>query len=41
MVKAREVGREYTALVEGRLGSRTGTIDAPLGRHGGSAQGGQ
>lgn len=32
-VKAREVEREYTALVEGRLGSRTGTIDAPLGRH--------
>jgi 23S rRNA pseudouridine1911/1915/1917 synthase len=33
MVKAREVLREYTALVEGQLGSRTGTIDAPLGRH--------
>jgi 23S rRNA pseudouridine1911/1915/1917 synthase len=33
MVKAREVVREYTALVEGRLGSRTGTIDAPLGRN--------
>jgi 23S rRNA pseudouridine1911/1915/1917 synthase len=32
MVKAREVVREYTALVEGRLGSRSGTIDAPLGR---------
>jgi 23S rRNA pseudouridine1911/1915/1917 synthase len=32
MVRAREVVREYTALVEGRLGSRTGTIDAPLGR---------
>jgi 23S rRNA pseudouridine1911/1915/1917 synthase len=32
MVKAREVVREYTALVEGRLGSRKGTIDAPLGR---------
>ena len=32
MVKAREVVREYTALVEGRLESRTGTIDAPLGR---------
>src|SRR5262249_24819069 len=27
MVKAREVLREYTALVEGRLDSRTGTID--------------
>jgi 23S rRNA pseudouridine1911/1915/1917 synthase len=33
MVKAREVLREYTALVEGRLESRSGTIDAPLGRH--------
>jgi 23S rRNA pseudouridine1911/1915/1917 synthase len=33
MVKAREVVREYTALVEGHLGTRTGTIDAPLGRH--------
>jgi 23S rRNA pseudouridine1911/1915/1917 synthase len=33
IVKAREVEREYTALVEGQLGSRTGTIDAPLGRH--------
>ena len=33
MVKAREVLREYTALVEGRLESKTGTIDAPLGRH--------
>ncbi len=32
MVKAREVLREYTAMVEGHLGSRTGTIDAPLGR---------
>lgn len=32
-VKRREVVREYTALVEGRLESRTGTIDAPLGRH--------
>jgi 23S rRNA pseudouridine1911/1915/1917 synthase len=32
-VKRRDVVREYTALVEGRLGSRTGTIDAPLGRH--------
>jgi 23S rRNA pseudouridine1911/1915/1917 synthase len=31
-VKRREVGREYTALVEGHLESRTGTIDAPLGR---------
>jgi 23S rRNA pseudouridine1911/1915/1917 synthase len=33
MVKAHELDREYTALVEGHLGSRTGTIDAPLGRH--------
>ena len=32
-VKRRDVLREYTALVEGHLGSRTGTIDAPLGRH--------
>ena len=31
-IKAREVEREYVALVEGSLGSRTGTIDAPLGR---------
>ena len=32
-VKRRQVVREYTALVEGHLGSRTGMIDAPLGRH--------
>jgi 23S rRNA pseudouridine1911/1915/1917 synthase len=32
-VKRRAVVREYTALVEGRLDSRSGTIDAPLGRH--------
>ncbi len=31
-IKAREVSREYLALVEGALDSRTGTIDAPLGR---------
>ncbi len=31
-IKARQVKREYLALVEGKLGSRTGTIDAPLGR---------
>jgi len=31
-IKAREVARTYTALVEGRLESRTGTIDAPVGR---------
>jgi 23S rRNA pseudouridine1911/1915/1917 synthase len=32
MIKAREVARTYLALVEGKLRSRTGTIDAPLGR---------
>jgi 23S rRNA pseudouridine1911/1915/1917 synthase len=32
MIKAREVSRTYLALVEGRLRSRSGTIDAPLGR---------
>ena len=32
MVKARELERVYAALVEGRLASRTGTIDAPIGR---------
>jgi 23S rRNA pseudouridine1911/1915/1917 synthase len=32
MIKAREVERTYLALVEGHLRSRTGTIDAPLGR---------
>ena len=31
-IKAREARREYLALVEGSLESRTGTIDAPLGR---------
>jgi 23S rRNA pseudouridine1911/1915/1917 synthase len=31
-IKAHEVRRSYLALVEGRLRSRTGTIDAPLGR---------
>ena len=31
-VAAREVEREYVALVEGRLRSREGTIDAPIGR---------
>jgi 23S rRNA pseudouridine1911/1915/1917 synthase len=31
-VKAREVERRYLALVEGALESRTGTIDAPVGR---------
>jgi 23S rRNA pseudouridine1911/1915/1917 synthase len=32
MIKAREVVREYLALVMGRPESRTGTIDAPIGR---------
>jgi 23S rRNA pseudouridine1911/1915/1917 synthase len=32
-IKRREVDREYLALVEGALESRSGTIDAPLGRH--------
>jgi 23S rRNA pseudouridine1911/1915/1917 synthase len=31
-VRDREMGREYLALVEGRVGSRSGTIDAPVGR---------
>jgi 23S rRNA pseudouridine1911/1915/1917 synthase len=31
-VHEREVERSYVALAEGRLASRTGTIDAPLGR---------
>jgi 23S rRNA pseudouridine1911/1915/1917 synthase len=32
VVKARELRRAYLALVEGRPRSRSGTIDAPLGR---------
>ena len=32
MMKAREVTREYTALVEGHPDAELGTIDAPLGR---------
>ena len=32
-VKRREVERVYLALAEGRIRSRTGTIDAPIGRH--------
>lgn len=32
MIKSREVTRAYFALVEGKVRSRTGTIDAPLGR---------
>ena len=31
-VQEREVERVYLALAEGRLASRTGTIDAPIGR---------
>ena len=31
-IQAREMVREYTALVGGALESRSGTIDAPLGR---------
>jgi 23S rRNA pseudouridine1911/1915/1917 synthase len=31
-VRARQVERRYLALAGGRLGSRTGTIDAPIGR---------
>jgi 23S rRNA pseudouridine1911/1915/1917 synthase len=32
MLRRREIEREYLALVEGRPGSRTGTIEAPIGR---------
>lgn len=32
MIKERQVGREYLALIEGHPRSRSGTIDAPLGR---------
>jgi 23S rRNA pseudouridine1911/1915/1917 synthase len=32
MIAAREVTREYLALVEGRPAARRGTIDAPIGR---------
>jgi 23S rRNA pseudouridine1911/1915/1917 synthase len=32
MLAAREITREYLALVEGRPAARTGTIDAPIGR---------
>lgn len=31
-IRRREIEREYVALVAGRPGSRTGTIDAPIGR---------
>ena len=32
LIRDRGLTREYLALVEGRPGSRTGTIDAPIGR---------
>jgi 23S rRNA pseudouridine1911/1915/1917 synthase len=32
-IRAREVERRYLALVRGRLGPPSGTIDAPVGRH--------
>jgi 23S rRNA pseudouridine1911/1915/1917 synthase len=32
LVRERKVERVYLALASGRLGSRTGTIDAPIGR---------
>lgn len=32
MIRDREVSRIYTALADGRFRSRTGTIDAPIGR---------
>jgi 23S rRNA pseudouridine1911/1915/1917 synthase len=32
-LSARRLRREYVALVEGRPSARTGTIDAPIGRH--------
>ena len=31
-IRDRKVGRTYTALAQGRFRSRTGTIDAPIGR---------
>ena len=31
-LRARRIGRTYVALVEGRMGAPTGTIDAPVGR---------
>jgi 23S rRNA pseudouridine1911/1915/1917 synthase len=33
LLRARRMRREYLALVEGRPESKTGTIDAPIGRH--------
>jgi len=31
-IRSRELGRAYLALAQGRLDSRSGTIDAPIGR---------
>jgi len=31
-LRRRRITREYTTLVEGRMGAETGTIDAPIGR---------
>ena len=33
LLSARRLRREYLALVEGRPSARSGTIDAPIGRH--------
>jgi 23S rRNA pseudouridine1911/1915/1917 synthase len=33
MLAARRIAREYRALVEGRPSARSGTIEAPIGRH--------
>lgn len=32
MLRAREIAREYLALVDGRPGTERGTVDAPIGR---------
>jgi len=32
-IRSRELGRAYLALARGHLDSRSGTIDAPIGRH--------
>ncbi|MBK5111707.1 MAG: RluA family pseudouridine synthase [Thermoleophilia bacterium] len=32
MIRERKVGRTYLALADGRFRSRTGTVDAPIGR---------
>ena len=33
LLASRQLRREYLALVDGRVPARTGTIDAPIGRH--------